>query len=271
MIVNNLVLTLFCGLVAVSIAAMAAKNQGASDSLDGTFEHQACDYVRTRLGFGPAKFLRAVRREDFEDDLFAEQSKIRGEVHKAARFFEVTETGYEIVSPDEAVFHSSVDGAGRWLVAVSSKSNRVYGLVGFEDALKSFNMLTQDSNVVVVTEPSARSWAFFFLKAVIAGRNGFWLSGPFDLRRAVEDVLEGHAQSAAHPITASQWMRNLQSHKVRPVVGMVIHRLEDGYEVSADSVSSTGGLMPVLKETNFEILPNGTIVKESVSNLFPVH
>ena len=153
---------------------------------------------------------------------------------------------------------------------MGSTPDRVYGIAGFEGSIREFNRLTEDSNVRIVSEGSATSWALFFLKAVVSNANGLWLSGPLDLRRAAEDVIAGHALTRKHPITASQWLRALQSHKVNPVIGLTIQKLGEDYQVAADSVSTGNDFMPLIKETTFRILANGIVADESVVNLFPL-
>ena len=54
--------------------------------------------------------------------------KVKGEIAKAAYFFEVTETGYLVLSPDEAVYVSATDGKRSWVVAVPKKVGSAYGL-----------------------------------------------------------------------------------------------------------------------------------------------
>ena len=70
--------------------------------------------------------------------MFSFQLKIKGKIAKFAYFYEVTESGYEIVSPDEVLVHSSTDGTRKWFVAVSRQSGTTYGLFGFEKAAEGF-------------------------------------------------------------------------------------------------------------------------------------
>jgi hypothetical protein len=128
----------FCW-VALAFAPSLASAGPAGEITEVAARQSACGYVRSRLSLGGDHFLRATRREDLEDDLFAAQVKVRGQIHKAAFFFEVTDTGYEIRSSEEAIFHSSVDGVGRWYVAVDALSGSLYGLDGFDEPQKDFN------------------------------------------------------------------------------------------------------------------------------------
>jgi len=232
-------------------------------------KQRACEYVRSRLGFPDGYFLRATRREDFEDDLFAAQVKVRGQIHKAALFFEVTETGYEVRSPDEVLLHNSVDGVGRWYVALDPLSGNVFGLSGFADPVIDFNKMATGAEVQLTSVDSARSWASFYLAVGVGSSNGTYLSRPVDLRRQVEDIAEAYANSRKHPLVPTRWLQDLEKSGVKPVFGVQIKPEGGGFHVQVDSIAISTGQTPVLQQLSFSVSSRGDISDQGVESLFP--
>ena len=91
--------------VVLPVLAIAVANAQTTESEARLVDAQA---VRDSMNFESSHHLRVTRREDWEDILFGLQLSIKGQIAKAAYFFEVTETGYFILSPDEAVYVSSM-------------------------------------------------------------------------------------------------------------------------------------------------------------------
>jgi hypothetical protein len=241
----------------------------ASGLSEAAAKERVCEYVRTRLSFPKEHFLRATRREDFEDDLFASQVKIRGQIHKAALFFEITETGYEVRSSDEALFHSSVDGVSKWSLAIDPLSGDIYGSSGFSDPVSDFNKLVTDVGIQFTSEDSAKAWVSFYL-AVGAGTNyGAYLSGPVDLRRQVEDIAEAYATSRKQPVVPTRWLHALGKSGVKPLFGVQVRPDGDRFHVQVDSLAITAERTPVLQRLRFDVSSRGTISDQVVVPLFP--
>jgi hypothetical protein len=241
----------------------------ASEITEAVARQRTFDYVRAQLQLGRDHFLRATRREDLEDDLFAAQMKVSGQIHKAAFLFEVTETGYEIRSPDEAVFHSAVDGFGRWYVAVATLSGDVYGLGGFDNAEKDFNRLASDAKVFLASDEGTRNWAVFYLTVVAEKSLGVFLVRPKDLQRQIEDIGEGYSSSRKQPFAPRRWLQDLEKSGVDPHIGMQVTREDGGSRVLIDSVSTSSDRTPILQRIQFGVSSRGVISGQSVSRLFP--
>src|SRR5271155_3635933 len=120
-------------LLAIPLMLAFLSSKGScGDIQDGQAREKAKAAVRSAMQFPSTHFLRAVRDENMEEDLFSFQAKIKGRIAKFAYFYEVIENGFEIVSPEEVISHGSVDGTRKWLIAVSRQTGTVYGLLGFE-------------------------------------------------------------------------------------------------------------------------------------------
>jgi hypothetical protein len=255
--------------VVFALAVSGLSFGNASEVTETTAKQHALQYVRSCLKVGADHFLRASRREDLEDDLFAAQAKVRGQIRKSAFFFEVTETGYEIRSPEEAVFHSSVDGAGRWYVAVNTTSGELYGLGGFADAGQAFNNLASNAKVALDSDESARNWANFYLTVVVAGAEGSFIMRRKDLERQVEDVAEAYKSSRKRTFTPKHWLQDLQKSGAEPSFGVGVRPDDGRYQIQVDAVATSDDRMPILQRLNFDISPQGTVNRRSVIRLFP--
>ena len=64
-------------------------------------KEKAATATRREENYPESHLLRAHRREDLEDDLFRAQIKVLGRIAKAAYFYELTNEGSFVLSPDE--------------------------------------------------------------------------------------------------------------------------------------------------------------------------
>jgi hypothetical protein len=254
----------------VALLTLSAACPGlASELSEATARERVCEYVRSQLSYPKEHFLRATRREDFEDDLFAAQVKIRGQIHKAALFFEITETGYEIRSSSEALLHSSADGFGRWNVAIDPLSGKVFGLGGFADSVIDFNKMVADAKIQLTSEDSARAWVSFYLAVSVGNNYGTYLLRPIDLPRLVEDIAEAYAASPKRPVVPLRWLQDLAKSGVKPLFGVQVQPGGDAFHVQVDSIAMTVERTPVLQQLRFEVSSQGSISDQIVVQLFP--
>jgi hypothetical protein len=82
--------------------------------------------TRTAAKYSESHLLRAHRREDIEDNLFRFQRKPKGQIEKAAYFYELSDEGYYVLSPSEAVYVDAADGHVVRLIAISTRSGEAY-------------------------------------------------------------------------------------------------------------------------------------------------
>lgn len=233
-------------------------------------KQRVCEFVRANARLEPDHFLRATRHEDIEDQLFVAQIKINGQIRKAAQFYEITETGYEVASPAKAVLHSSTDGQRSWQVAIDPISGSVFGLGGFGTGGQgSFNDLVLMARVRIDTEDMAVNWAIFYVQTALQEKAGSLVTSDVNLKRRVEDMVEAYRLSRKRPLTAKQWIDDLAKSKATLVYGIKATREPGGFLVLGDSLAASGTHEPQLVRLSFRVAEDGRISDTSMKPLFP--
>lgn len=105
-----------------------------------------------------SSLLRISRNEDFENQVFRLQKRVVGDIHKGAYIYEVYNTGFFVLSPNEVV---SIDSTGerKLLIAISSVTSKVYPLFGCPNAEQNFSELIKDVKVLINSTFEAESFA----------------------------------------------------------------------------------------------------------------
>lgn len=201
----------------------------------------ATDLVRKRMGLDSSHQLRATRREDWEDDLFRLQAKIKGQIAKAAYFFEITESGYFVLSPDDAVYVTTNDGKHLWTVAVPVKGELAYGLYGFPDGEAEFCRLVASARLEVGSEADAETAALLFFTAVKDPRGQTVVFQPKQLRRRVEDYFMSKLPEPKAESRSLAWWRGFAAAKPTAQLGLKSARTSDGYTASVTHIRSVDG------------------------------
>jgi hypothetical protein len=233
-------------------------------------KQRVSEFVRVKAGLRSDHFLRATRNEDLEDQLFSAQIKIYGQIRKGAHFYKITETGYEVVSPTEAVLHGTTYGHRSWLVAIDPASGNLFGLGGFgTEGQKSFNNLVVAARVRIDTKEASLNWAAFYVQAVLHEKADTLVTGETDLRRRVEDVVEAHQLSRKRPISAKRWLASLERSKTAPVYGISAMKEGDGFRVVADFLAATVAHNPQLVRLGLNVAGDGRVSHTSTSSIFP--
>ena len=233
-------------------------------------KQRVSEFVRVKAGLKLDHFLRATRHEDLEDQLFSAQIKIYGQIRKGAHFYKLTETGYEVVSPTEAVLHGSTDGRRSWLVAIDPASGDVFGLGGFgTEGQRSFNNLVVAARVRIDTKEASLNWAAFYVQAVLHEKADTLVTSETDLRRRVEDIVEAYQLSRKRPISAKRWIESLERSKTAPVYGMKAMKEADGFRVVADFLAATAAHNPQLVHLSFNVAGDGRVSDASTKPIFP--
>ncbi len=224
--------------------------------------------VRRYLNYPDSTPLRLKRREDLEDDLFGFQIKIRGKIARAAYFYEVTESGFYVVTPDQAISITSSDGYRKWLIAISTKTGQPYNLYGFKDAMTSFNRLAKDALLSVDGDTEARLYSYFFFTAVEDLAEKRLVFNERHLRHEVEDYyFEWYPEGKANTLY-KKWWRGFSNQK-------------QGYEFGADAKKNSDGFSSTLttitgkdKNLHFQlwhllISPIGILRNTGIQDIYP--
>ena len=198
----------------------------------------ATDLVRKKMSFNSSHQLRATRREDWEDDLFRLQVKIKGQIAKAAYFFEITESGSFVLSPDEAVYVNSADGERMWTVAVAVKEELAYGLYGFPNGDAEFRSLASSARLDVRSEADAETAALLFFTTVKDPRGQTVVFHTKQLRHKVDDYFTSKLPEAKAEARSAAWWRSFAGAKIRDQLGVKSARISDGFAASVTYIRS---------------------------------
>jgi hypothetical protein len=215
--------------------------------------------TRKLLQLPPNHYLRVTRREDLEDDLFTVQLMVRGKIRKAAYFFEVTETGFEIVSPEEVLFHSSVDGQTMWIAAVDTESGRVFPLLGYPDASATFNELIKVASVRITDETAAARLAILFFASTLGSQFGEPYHNRAQLRYQVEEALAGQKFSV------ERWLRSAPK---KLHFGFEFRKRDSGYVGISEMLKRERDKPPSIQRVSFTIEADGTVTTPSVTTIY---
>lgn len=201
----------------------------------------AIELVRVKMGFDATHQLRASRREEWEDGLFRLQVKIKGQIAKAAYFFEVTENGYFVLSPEEAVQVSTMDGSRFWTVAVPKREDAAFGLYGFPDGESEFRRLVSDARLNVRSQSDAEAAALLFFTAVKDPRGQMIVFHSRQLKHRVENYFLAKLSEPNADSRSLAWWRGFAAAKLSDQLGLKSVPTGGGYTVSVTHTRSADG------------------------------
>jgi len=222
------------GTVVACLLAADGYANGQTDELRAKVV--AADLVRKSIGVDSSHQLRATRREDWEDELFRLQVKIKGRIAKAAYFFEVTESGYFVLSPEESVHIATVDGERSWVVAVPTGPGSAYGLYGFPNGENEFLRLAEGARLDIRSETDAEADALLFFTTVKDPRQLTVVFRSRDLKRRVEDYYSSRLPEPKAENQAASWWRGFLTAKLGDRLGVKSNAAGDGFEVTLSHI-----------------------------------
>lgn len=257
-------------LLSLPLLVAVFSSTGSGNSIgDSQAREQAKAAVRAAMKLPSTHFLKAVRTEDLEDELFSFQIKIKGKIAKYAYFYEVTESGYEIISPDEVVIHNSVDGVRRWYIAVARQSGTAYGLFGFEKGTEEFNRLATDAVVRIEDEAQAKNYIGLYWRCALGTDHGTAVNDAHDLKRQIDDAIYSYRVTTGGKMSFERWWKGFEASEVKPPFGVQVAKAGGGYSVACSSLIVPVSKIPVIQSLRFQIAENGTVAPVRISKLYP--
>lgn len=224
--------------------------------------------VRRYLTLPDSTPLRLHRREDLEDDLFGFQIKILGKIARAAYFYEVTDSGFYVVTPNEAIALTSSDGYRKWLIAVSTKTGQTYDLYGFKEAQAAFNRLAQDASLQLSNETVAETYSYFFYTVIEDLAEKRVVFNERYLRHEVEDYYFGYNPEGKARTLYEKWWRGFSNQKQDYKFGTNAQKTPDGFSSTLTTIT--------FKDTNIQfqlwrllISPTGILRNTGVQDIYP--
>lgn len=191
-----------------------------------TAERAAADLVRQHMRLPESQPLRVTRREDWEDALFATQIRVQGRIAKAAYFFEITEDGYFVTSPHEAIVVSTMDGGRVWVVAVARSDNEAVGLYGMARPNEGFRQMAEAAKLSVRTPADAERLAALYFSVVLDPRDQLLALGPLELRHRAEHYYHSKLPEKQARVRADRWIRRIRKELSSLQLGLTTK--EDG-------------------------------------------
>lgn len=224
--------------------------------------------TRRSLDLPESQPLRVHRREDLEDDLFYHQRKVIGKIAKAAYFFEVSETGEFVISPDRVMSVTVSHGESKMLVAVSAKNGQPYRLFGFKNAGAAFNDLAKDAFLLVDSVTSARLFSYFYFSVVKDLGGKLLIFQPRQLRHEVEDYFYLRYPETKAESLYKAWWRGYSSNKKDIEYGADAQTDSQGYSVSLTYLRGARNT-PQLELLIFHVSPEGLIQVNEIQTVYP--
>ena len=232
-------------------------------------KEKAATATRREENYPESHLLRAHRREDLEDDLFRAQIKVLGRIAKAAYFYELTNEGSFVLSPDEAVDVVSEDGHFRSLVAVSTRTGEAYLLAGFKNADREFNRLARDAILRIESPHDARMHASLYFKAVVDPSGNRLIFGSLQLRHDIEDYFAFHYDEKEAERRSKKWWSGFNSKNRNFPFDSIASKNSVGYEAQLAVMSGSPTKIPVLELWTLQISAEGACQRTSSRAIYP--
>jgi hypothetical protein len=201
--------------------------------------------------------LRVHRREDLEDDLFRPQIKSVGRIAKAAYFYEVSNEGSFVLSPNEAVDVISDHGRQIRLVAVSTMTGQTYLLSGFKDAATEFNRLAKDANVKIDTAQDAKLYAIFYYTITADPLGQRLMFSQLQFKHNVEDYFFGDYPKKTAAQLYRKWWSSFSSRSRSTSFDASPTQNHHGFQATLTVFSSSVQKIPQLDLWTLQISPDG--------------
>ncbi|MDX6612311.1 MAG: hypothetical protein QOD75_1497 [Blastocatellia bacterium] len=243
-----------------------ATNGQVSDQQAKSIAEEA---TRLATDHGKTWPLRLLRREDLEDDLFRFQLTINGKLQKAAYFYEITNEGYFVLSPNERIHVSSEDGHFVKLVAVSVATGEPYLLFGFKNAALEFNRLVKEARLIISSAGDARRHVRFCFVAISDLGADRLIFSRMLLKHEVEDYFFYHYPEKKAERLYQKWWSGFSSSKLRVPFARGASKNNLGYEAKMAAITGSPQRTPLLEVWTWQISPEGFCQIKSVTTIYP--
>jgi hypothetical protein len=214
-----------------------------------------------------AIYLRVVRREDLEDDIFLCQDKNSGDYKKFAYIYELFDNGIEISAPRKYALHM---GIGWWCVAVAREAGRVYCLRGFDKAHEAFNLMAADAAVRIEDDTTASIYKKLYNYVVLKNDYGILVDNRSELRREVDSYLCSYDETYK---TCEKKFRKWWNGFISSGITLKGHdravNLGTSYLVSMFAIQQTDLRAPLLNKITYVISKIGSVNTLEVKSLYP--
>ena len=247
------------------VGGLVCQAQVSADRAKGIAEAA----TRRAASYSESYLLRAHRQETLEDDLFRFQRKPKRQIEKAAYFYEVSDEGYFVLSPSEAVYVDAADGHMVRLVAVSTKSGEAYLLSGFENAAQEFNRLAKDAKLMITTSQDAEMLGRFYFTAVADPSGERLMTSSRKLKHGVEDYFFSNYSEVRAKHLYDKWWSGFSALRMKLSLDVLASKNSQGYETTLPEISGSENRIPLLDIRTLQIAPDGVCELKSIRTVYP--
>jgi hypothetical protein len=216
----------------------------------------------------PSQYMRLVRCEDLEDELFSCQVHVKGNISKFAFIYEVYGSGIEIEKPDRVTMYGVGEDYPKWYVAVSRQTGETYGLYGFYKADESFNRMALDAQLQIKNETTAFFYHGLYYRCVLRNDCGLLVSSRSNLRGQVDDILCGPDEpDKVCENKIDKWWKGFLKAGIAPK--KLIARQGDEYVITYYTLTETDNFIPLLRKVTYSISQKGLAGPVLIKPLYP--
>lgn len=252
-------------------AALSAAAPAHAEISEMDAREKAKAAVREAWGTAPNNRtdVEAIRREDLEWRIFGAQVKIKGRIAVPVYLYELSLSGYEILSPEDFVFFTVLDANPRWFVAVLRADGDLFKLAGFDEADAEFNRMASRIEFKVPREVSPVSWALDFLELTRGEEERRTYVTPLHLRQAIERHFYGqYSPDSLSSKLYERWWRKYGKQVEKLRFEYEVEKREDRFLVRFVMAQLTGRPLPPsewhspleaprVEEWTIEVFPEG--------------
>lgn len=217
---------------------------------------------------GNPLFLRIVRCEDLEDDLFNCQVHIKGKISKYAYIYRAYASGVDNTA-DQVVLHGLGDFR-EWYVAVARQTGEIYGLYGFDKASDSFNTMALDAQIQINYETTADAYHKLYIQCVLQNNYGVYVGSRSDLKGRVDSSFCNHIEEKSVKNCENifdKWWKGFLKLGIAP--RDLVTRQGDKYLITYFTLIETDDQIPLLRKVIYSISEKGLIGPVTIKPLYP--
>jgi len=216
-----------------------------------------------------SNLLRISRNEDFENQVFRLQKRVLGDIHKGVYIYEVYNTGFFVLSPNEVV---SIDSTRerKLLIAVSSVTSKVYPLYGCPNAEQNFSELIKNVNVLINSTFEAESFVLLHYTLVDDPERQRWIINFRQFKHEVENHFFDYFPPKEANIRYTAWINKNRRYENAFQFGTFAKKQSNGYLASVTYFTGEAKGEITLKKENIFILVNGEYNIKNIDVLIPI-
>ncbi len=252
----NRLLTDFNGMFLVMVMVLLSPLIGIAQVTEAdAIKAVQSDRCVTALSPNAPQFLRFIRREELEDQLFALRAKNLAPPTKPAYIFEVSSTGTYITEKNEVIEVTST-GMNNKLVAIS-KLGDVFPLFGCDEKRTAFQNLMRHSKVSIRSEDDARAFGLLYYKLVEDPELKRIVFHRWEVRHQTEDFFLRRYEEKEAEAKFNSWKESFVKARIPSELAIVATSSGQGFLVTIYYMEFHARQSPRLKKEELNLERTG--------------